>query len=137
MTTRITLKIVNDAIAAKGIELVKAKNYFFFVASDGAPADVIIPASVYVSKLRDLTLAEWVALTETAPEAPAAPKKKASTYIRGNSTVMTPCARVHFTADRMLAEDPTVTRKAVMAACMAAGVTYGTARTQYQKWKSK
>ena len=133
--TRATMNLVNMEIASKGIELAKGKDYFFFAAIDGAPADVNIPASVYVSKIRDLTLEEWVELTAMEVEAPK--PKKVSTYIRGNSTTMTPCARVHFIADRMLAEDPSsATRKAVMAACMEAGVTYGTARTQYQKWKS-
>lgn len=66
-------------------------------------------------------------------EAPA--KKSKSGYIRGNSTIGGACAMVHGIATKMTAENPGVSRKEIMAACMEAGVTYGTARTQYQKWK--
>jgi len=131
--TRATLTNVNEALATLQlkIELVKGEGYFYFAAFQSAPEDTVIPASVYVTSLRDLTLEEWVDAATTK-----APVKRKSNYIRGNSTVMTPCARVHFIADRMAAEDPAVARKAIMAACMAAGVTYGTTRTQYQKWKN-
>lgn len=70
------------------------------------------------------------------PEAPAVKKSK-SGYIRGKSTAQGPCAFVWAIADAMIYDNPNATRKEIMAACMASGVTYGTARTQYQKWKNR
>lgn len=50
------------------------------------------------------------------------------------STTPRPCKRVWIIADDMLAANPDVKRKDVMAACIAAGVAFYTARTQYQQW---
>lgn len=72
------------------------------------------------------------ALEEEATPAPAKPK---SGYIRGTSTVDTPCAIVWEIASGMLEANPKVTRKEIMDACMQTGVTYGTARTQYDRWR--
>lgn len=134
--TRATNKNVNEAIADLNIELVKGEGYFYFAALEGAPIETNIPESVYVTRIRDLTLEEWVEAAQPAEEAPA-PKKSKSGYIRGSSIVGGPCGLVHAIADQMIAENPEATRKEIMAACMAEGVTYGTARTQYQKWKNK
>lgn len=49
---------------------------------------------------------------------------------RGTSTVDGPCYTTWAIADDM----PGAKRKDVIAACQAAGVTFYTARTQYQKW---
>ena len=50
------------------------------------------------------------------------------------STTERPCKRVWIIADDMLAANPEVKRKDVIAACIAAGVAFYTARTQYQQW---
>lgn len=59
-------------------------------------------------------------------EAPA-PVVKA----RNASTVDSPVKRVWAIADSM----PEAKRKDVIAACVAEGIAFFTARTQYQKWK--
>lgn len=59
-------------------------------------------------------------------EAPA-PVVKA----RNASTVESPVKRVWAIADSM----PEAKRKDVIAACVAEGIAFFTARTQYQKWK--
>lgn len=48
------------------------------------------------------------------------------------STVERPCDLVHGIARKMADSS----RKEVIAACVAAGVAYNTARTQYQRWYS-
>ena len=58
-------------------------------------------------------------------------KVKASTYIRETSSVGSPVALVHIIASEM----PEAARKDVIAACRAQGVAFGTARTQYQRWR--
>lgn len=50
------------------------------------------------------------------------------------STTERPCKRVWIIADEMVAIDPQVRRKDVIDACVAAGVAFYTARTQYQLW---
>lgn len=51
---------------------------------------------------------------------------------RGNSKVAGPVARVH----AFLSANVDMTRKNAIAALIAQGVTYWTARTQYQRWHS-
>ncbi len=63
---------------------------------------------------------------EVQPETPA-PVAKA----RNASTVESPVKRVWAIADSM----PDAKRKDVIAACVAEGIAFFTARTQYQKWK--
>ena len=112
------------------------------VAYDILPADAVDKGDGFVNRVEFVwgEVPDGVeALEETAivvyPE--TTPKKSKSGYIRGGSTVDGPCGLVHMIADRMIAENPEATRKEIMAACMREGVTYGTARTQYQKWKNK
>lgn len=50
------------------------------------------------------------------------------------STVERPCKLVWHIADEMAAANPAVRRKDVLAACVARGVAFYTARTQYQQW---
>ncbi|MEV2063535.1 hypothetical protein ABZQ88_10320 [Pseudomonas aeruginosa] len=64
---------------------------------------------------------------EPQPEEAPAPVVKA----RNASTVESPVKRVWVIADSM----PEVKRKDVIAACVAEGIAFFTARTQYQKWK--
>ena len=54
--------------------------------------------------------------------------------VTNKSTTERPCKRVWIIADAMLAANPMVKRKDVIAACIAAGVAFYTARTQYQQW---
>lgn len=50
------------------------------------------------------------------------------------STVERPCKLVWHIADEMTAANPAVRRKDVLTACVARGVAFYTARTQYQQW---
>lgn len=50
------------------------------------------------------------------------------------STAERPCKLVWHIADEMVATNPAVRRKDVLAACVARGVAFYTARTQYQQW---
>ena len=58
-------------------------------------------------------------------------KKASSGYIAETSTAVGPTKRVWAIADSM----PNAARKDVIEACRAAGIAFGTARTQYQAWK--
>lgn len=61
---RITLKQVNEALknAGVGAELVKGKDYFYFVSLNGSESPELWQngTSVYVPKLNDLNIDEWV-----------------------------------------------------------------------------
>ena len=56
--------------------------------------------------------------------------KKATHYINERSKIVGPCGQVHAIASSLR----TASRKEVIQACREAGIAYGTARTQYQKW---
>ena len=70
---------------------------------------------------------EEVPADEPQQEEAPAPVVKA----RNASTVESPVKRVWAIADSM----PEAKRKDVIAACVAEGIAFFTARTQYQKWK--
>lgn len=57
--------------------------------------------------------------------------KQSSIPKLNKSEIKRPCARVWAIADEMKGSR----RKDVIAACVAAGIAYHTARTQYQQWK--
>ena len=66
-------------------------------------------------------------------EKPAkASAEKASSYVAGKSVEKGATKRVWEIADSM----PEAKRGEVIDACTAAGIAMGTARTQYQKWKT-
>ena len=71
---------------------------------------------------------------EPAPAKPAKVKaeKEAKPYVAGKSIEKGATKRVWEIADSM----PDAKRGEVIEACMAAGIAMGTARTQYQKWKT-
>lgn len=73
------------------------------------------------------TDAPEVQADEPQPEEAPTPVVKA----RNASTVESPVKRVWAIADSM----PEAKRKDVIAACVAEGIAFFTARTQYQKWK--
>lgn len=50
------------------------------------------------------------------------------------SSVSNPCLAVWTKADEMFATNPWTRRKDVIAACVAMGIAFYTARTQYQQW---
>lgn len=58
--TRATTKNVNEAIADQGLELIKGEGYFCFSILPGFPDEIKVPESVYVTRIRDLSLEEWV-----------------------------------------------------------------------------
>lgn len=58
----------------------------------------------------------------------------AKVEIVNESTAERPCKLVWHIADEMTAANPAVRRKDVLAACVARGVAFYTARTQYQQW---
>lgn len=66
------------------------------------------------------------------PITPATPRKR-SGYINENSNHQGVVAEVHWICDSF----PNASRKEIIAKCRAAGIAFGTARTQYQKWFSK
>lgn len=73
---------------------------------------------------------------EAEPQEEAKPAARKTAYIHGTSEMKGACRLVHETASQMVKENPQATRKEVIAACVAKGVAFGTARTQYQAWKS-
>lgn len=70
------------------------------------------------------------ASSTTKSRAPARPE------LRGNSTVERPTKLVWTIADRMSARKGGATRAQVLAECQKKGITFYTARTQYQLWKA-
>jgi len=56
------------------------------------------------------------------------------TTITHESVIEHPCKQVWNIATDMKEDNPAVKRGAVLAACVAAGIAYYTARTQYQQW---
>jgi hypothetical protein len=71
-----------------------------------------------------------------APVTPKAPKpaKAINGPILHKSEIDHPCKRVWGIASDMKAANPNVKRGQVLAACVAQGIAYYTARTQYQQW---
>lgn len=82
----------------------------------------------------ELEMPADVVAEQVAAEAAAERQANASMGVAGAqprlSTAIRPTKLVWEIADTM----PKASRKEVMAACVAAGVAYGTARTQYQAW---
>ena len=70
------------------------------------------------------------AIAEEAPK--AAPKRKIE--ITNHSTIERPTKTVWHIADEMVAANPQVRRKDVIAECVKRGIAFYTARTQYQQW---
>jgi len=70
-----------------------------------------------------------------ATEKPAKPApKKVNGPILHKSEIDHPCKRVWGIASDMKDANPNVKRGAVLAECVAQGIAYYTARTQYQQW---
>lgn len=51
------------------------------------------------------------------------------------STIQSPVKLVKSIADQMMIENPSTSRKDILAKCLEAGIALYTARTQYQIWK--
>lgn len=66
-----------------------------------------------------------------AAKSKRAPAKKAAPTVASASTIESPVRRVWEIADSM----PDAKRKDVVDACIAQGINFFTARTQYQKWR--
>lgn len=99
---------------------------------------------------KGLTKPELPTIVTPAPVAPVAPVKKVNkgkgkatvkattpnVELRGTSTVLKPTKLVWSIAEGIIKKNPKATRKDILAACDKAGITYYTARTQYQLWRS-
>jgi hypothetical protein len=101
-----------------------------------AAAELQMPAEVLEEKT-NLTLAEALEESgETIEELTAKADKQANASMGLDpakprfSTCEKPTKKVWHIADSM----PKASRKDVMAECVAQGIAYGTARTQYQAW---
>lgn len=70
------------------------------------------------------------AIKEEAPKADKKPEDKKVIEKTEKSTTDRPCKQVWHIADSM----PGAKRKDVLEACVAKGIAYNTARTQYQQW---
>ena len=55
-----TIKKINDILASDGVEIVKCRGYFCFVDTGEAYIAQHIPV-VFVMRLRDMSLEDWVA----------------------------------------------------------------------------
>lgn len=74
-------------------------------------------------------------LNEEAAQAIEAPAKgKAKPEVKHKSDIERPTKTVWHTADEMVAANPQVRRKDVIAECVKRGIAFYTARTQYQQW---
>lgn len=82
----------------------------------------------------EAAMAADAALDGAMNEEAKATAKKKSGYIRGRSVIESPVAHLHLLADEMFNDNPKVRRKDIIEAAQKIGITYGTARTQLQKW---
>jgi len=96
------------------------------------PAEVDQATFEEVQETGDLEERLEVALAVADQEEKKAPVVKAD--VVHESTAERPCKLVWHIADEMVAANPAVRRKDVLAACVARGVAFYTARTQYQQW---
>jgi hypothetical protein len=96
------------------------------------PAEVDQATFEEVQETGDLEERLEVALAVADQEEKKAPAVKAD--VVHESTAERPCKLVWHIADEMVAANPAVRRKDVLAACVARGVAFYTARTQYQQW---
>ena len=96
------------------------------------PAEVDQATFEEVQETGDLEERLEVALAVVDQEEKKAPTVKAD--VVHESTAERPCKLVWHIADEMVAANPAVRRKDVLAACVARGVAFYTARTQYQQW---
>jgi hypothetical protein len=69
---------------------------------------------------------------EIAPKPEPEPKPKPKADILRESTIESPCQVVWEIAEEMFNDGHK--RKDIIAACVAKGIAFYTARTQYQKW---
>lgn len=97
-----------------------------------APAEMDQATFEEVQESGDLEERFDAALEVADQEEKKAPVAKAD--VVHESTVERPCKLVWHIADEMTAANPAVRRKDVLAACVARGVAFYTARTQYQQW---
>lgn len=86
-----------------------------------------------MEKQADEQLAEQ--LNEEAAQAiEATAKGKAKPEVKHKSDIERPTKTVWHIADEMVAANPQVRRKDVIAECVRRGIAFYTARTQYQQW---
>ena len=101
-------------------------------ATEEVPAEADQATFEEVQETGDLEDRLEVALEVADQEEKKAPAVKAD--VVHESTVERPCKLVWYIADEMVAANPAVRRKDVLAACVSRGVAFYTARTQYQQW---
>lgn len=90
-----------------------------------------------VDEVEELRAAQAAADAKANDEqANAAPGSKYPAGWVHKSAVLKPVKRVWAIADEMIAANPNVTRKEVQEECVRRGIASGTARTQYQAWKT-
>lgn len=88
-----------------------------------------VPISIKVSELpvgAPVTVAARTEATTPGGTTPSTRSKK--------STIIDPSKSVWHIADEMFKKNPATSRKDVVAACVASGIAFFTARTQYQQW---
>lgn len=124
-TATVTFEAANHEAAALLTDDLVAKGF-------GYLASYTEPAILDMGEAGDATPypAPSPALAEELDTLGVEPKAKAAGYISEASTAEGPTKRVWAIADSM----PGAARKDVIEACRQAGIAYGTARTQYQKW---
>ena len=126
-----------EIIAAEIIRHETETGFTCIIVADLAHASMIETAGWMFRATETPELPQGL-LDQPAEEAPAAQeevptdKPKASSYIAEKSWLEKPTKKVWDICDRMKGQP----RKEVIEACRKAGIAYGTARTQYQAWKT-
>jgi len=135
---------VRRAAKTAGIEtyeIVKAKGGFAYqyVEVEAAPVAEVEAAPVAeatVESIMELNAAPVAGGSPSVlPEDEVAAPAKDDDDKRHRSVPMSPTKLVWHIADAMLAKNPNVSRKEIMAECDRQGIAYYTARTQIQLWK--
>lgn len=127
---KLSLDLIISEIRSDNIAMPGEKPLFIGVVKfDHKEAD--IPAAA-LSVLDGFKVECVVEADPVETPAAASQGEKSSAYIPGKSIAKGATKRVWEIADSM----PGAKRGDVVNACVAEGIAFGTARTQYQKWKS-
>jgi hypothetical protein len=114
----------------KVVELAKDSSVAKHLEAQQKAADKVANKHIMEPVAKAQPTAKAKKAAEQVEEKVDAPKTIGGIEVTRESTVVRPCKQVWHIADSM----PGAKRKAVLEACVNAGIAYYTARTQYQQW---
>jgi hypothetical protein len=128
-TPKVQEKLMEVMTSAQDLEAPRTAEQVRTIVENATPTTQQLDAA-YQAAGYTIGEARQAPAVVTKPAAPSIPKIERL----HKSTIESPTKTVWAVADQMLAANPNVTRKMVMAQCVSMGIAYWTARTQYQQW---